>query len=28
MDVPVEFEAKESDVKWVVAKWKKVDSDE
>ena len=28
LDVPVEFEAEESDAEWVLAKWKKVDSDE
>jgi hypothetical protein len=28
MDVPLDFEAEESDAKWVLEKWKKVDSDE
>jgi len=28
MDVPLEFEAEESDAEWVLAKWKKVDSDQ
>ena len=28
MDVPLEFEAEESDAEWVLAKWKNVDSDE
>ena len=28
MDVPLEFEAEESDAEWVLARWKKVDSDE
>ena len=27
MDVPLEFEAEESDAEWVLAKWKKVSSD-
>jgi len=28
MDVPLEFEAEELDAEWVLARWKKVDSDE
>ena len=28
LDVPLVFEAEESDAEWVLAKWKKVDSDE
>lgn len=28
MEVPLEFEAEESDAEWVLAKWKKVDSDD
>ncbi len=28
LDVPLEFEAEESDAEWVLAKWKKMDSDE
>ena len=28
LNVPLEFEAEESDAEWVLAKWKKVDSDE
>lgn len=28
MDVPLDFEAEEADAEWVLAEWKKVDSDE
>ena len=28
MDVPIEFEAEESDAEWVLAEWKKVDSNQ
>ncbi len=28
LDVPVEFEAEESDAEWVLAKWEKIDSEE
>ena len=28
LDVPIDFEAEESDAEWVLAEWKKVDSDE
>lgn len=28
MDVPLDFEAEESDAKWVLERWKKIDSEE